>query len=400
VRMNWKKRLSVWSALTLLSFMLMPVLAAQAQITTESFGLTGNIITTLGDTPDQFSYVLDGGAETPFPATGTITLALDISVPHTFVPVPKDGYTAKVDDDIPGIDCTDVTLVVGTPGFCRITFEEIVATTTTTTTTSTTTTTTPVPKTAKHGKHTDLNQCRSHLDPNLNPDADLRIGTTLEGDALSQPHLGKPITLTNMNLGLDIPSSLIQQGIDLDLLGAGTAVPSVATTVVGATNTVESSHTFSTSSSPTVKTAKVPVSAAYPKGLKALPLKVTIGLPSTTWTPTSDSGDVFFSQKSLKIVSRLSLPGIGKVVVTFTCVPSTNGVFVAVGAKGEPGPIPPGPTPSGPGGSGGPTTDPGVGSNELPRTGGTPWPLIVVAAGLIDLGIIAIAASKRRRALH
>ena len=60
MRKNWKKRLGVWSALTLLSFTLMPVLAAGEQVTTEQFGVTISILGPTGAQPPEFSYQLNG----------------------------------------------------------------------------------------------------------------------------------------------------------------------------------------------------------------------------------------------------------------------------------------------------------------------------------------------------
>jgi hypothetical protein len=206
----------------------------------------------------------------------------------------------------------------------------------------------------------------------------------METFATPQPHLGDPISLTGTKATLTIPAELLQLGVDAGLIHNGDQIPSTVTIVVGGSNTAQASHTYSVTQSVTIVLA----------GGKAKPLVATVNLPDTSWTPTG--GDVHFTQKSMKIVSRLNLPGIGKVTVTFTCDPRTAAEFVALGETGAPEPPAP---PGGPGPSGGPTggPDPTVGSNELPRTGSTPWPLIVVAAGLIDLGILAIAGSRRRR---
>jgi hypothetical protein len=76
-------------------------------------------------------------------------------------------------------------------------------------------------------------------------------------------------------------------------------------------------------------------------------------------------------------------------------------LFVALGATGAPATTGGGggTTPPSAGGPGDTTTGGPVvtGAQELPRTGSNPWPLVVVAAGFIDLGMLAIAGAKRRR---
>jgi methionine-rich copper-binding protein CopC len=390
VRKNWKKRLSVWSALTLLSFMLTPMLAAHAQVTTEKFGITASVITTIvGDTPDTFSYQVNGGPETPFPANGTIQLDLDVTGTYTITPVAKAGYTATVGDDIPGVDCTDATIVVGTPGFCFITFEEIVAPTTTTTTTTTTT----EPRTTTSGGEgqvtientaEDTNRCGTVLVPDIQPPGNTDIKAVTHTFASPQPHRGDPISLSGTDLTITIPATLLQLGVDAGLIHNGDQIPSTLTYVVAGSNTAQGTHTYVVNQSVTINLV----------GNKAKPLTAHLNFPDTIWTPTG--GDVRFTEKSLTIISRLNLPGIGNVRVNFTCTPRTAAQFIAVGETGAvQGTLPPatgGPGPTGPGG-----TDPTVGSNELPRTGSAPWPLVIIAAGLIDLGFLAIAGSRRRR---
>ena len=117
----------------------------------------------------------------------------------------------------------------------------------------------------------------------------------------------------------------------------------------------------------------------------------------------NDTSNVFFAQKSLKIVSTINLVSAGlKVTATFTCVPSTAAQFVGVGATGT---LTQPPTPSTGGGGGGgggsgdttPSSGLAAGATELPRTGSNPWPLLVLGAGLLAVGLAAIDAAKRRR---
>ena len=411
MRGNWKKRLGVCGGLTLLCLTVVSgalVSQAGAQVVTGDFAVTGQF---LGASvpPIDFSFNVNGVPQA-WASNGTSHLVLPVDTTYTITPVDHPGFTVAVREDIPGVTCTNVTLdpEPAPAKFCLITFTPIVVTTTTTATTTTTTlpptTTTGKPgQTTAHGSHTDSNRCRVHLDPNINPDANLRIGVTLASDASPQPHFGDPITLSGTTVALAIPAGLLQQGVDLALIKNGDQVPSVVTMPITGSSTTEQSHTFVIHATATIKTVPVPVSTAFPKGVKALPLNVTLALPDTHWTPVSGTADVAFAQKSLKIVSTLQLPGIGKVTVNFTCNPNTTASFVALGATGVPTTTTPvtlaPPAGSGGGGAGGATAG-GLaagGAQQLPRTGSSPWPLLVVGAVCIDLGMLAIAAAKRRR---
>jgi hypothetical protein len=368
-------------------------MAANAQVVTGDLLIRVNVDNTGGGLLERadFAYQVDGAAATNWPLSGIVLVPLDVSVPHTVAPVPQTGYTFADNGN-----CTDVSVNASAATLCLITFTFIPPATTTTTTTTTTTvpqttTTPPVGQTTVHGSDTAINGCTLHLNPPLQGDSTPNVTVTLASDASPQPHLGDPITLSGTTLGLGIPASILQAGVDANLIKGGDKVPSTATVVVAGSNTVEQTHAYSVQQTATIKVV----------GGKAAPLNVKLSLSNTTWTPVNNTSDVLFTEKSLKIVSTLSLPGLGEITATFTCAPKTTLLFVALGATGAPATTGGGgttPTSAGGPGGGGTTGGPVVsGAQELPRTGSNPWPLVVVAAGFIDLGMLAIAGAKRRR---
>jgi len=166
-----------------------------------------------------------------------------------------------------------------------------------------------------------------------------------------------------------------------------------ATLVISGQNTVEGTHSYVIAQTAVIKVV----------GGKAQPLVATLPLPSTSWTPVNGTSNVFFFQKSLKIVSTIKLVGTAvTVVATFTCTPTAGQPFVGVGAETAlVQPTTPSTGGSGGGGAPGDTTATGglatPGATELPRTGSNPWPLLVVGAGLLALGLAAVDGAKRRR---
>jgi hypothetical protein len=377
----------------------LPVLAASAQTATAEFDVQVKVNNGSAGTAqkEDFAFSVNGGAPIQFSPIGTNPLILDVPGPYSITAVDHAGYTSHLDEDISGITCTNVTLDAAqtTNPFCRISFTFIEPETTTTTTTTTTTqpvttTTGQQGQTTIPGHGSDLNACNTVLVPDLQPPGNTNITVTFDTMASPQPHLGDPITLSNTSVTLNIPASLIQLGVNAGLIKNGDQVPSTVTVKVGATNTTEQTHSYVVN-----QTANIVV-----KGTKSQPLTAHINLPDTHWTPTGATEDVIFSQKALKIVSHLNLPGLGAVSVTFTCTPRTTAVFAALGATGAVTVTQPtGVTtpPSDGTGGGGTLGGQASGASELPRTGSSPWPLFVVAAVLIDLGLLAIGAAKRRR---
>jgi len=398
--MSLKRRLGVVGALTLLCLAALPIIGAGAQTTTGEFDVQVKVDNGSAGTAakEDFSFTLDGGAPQQFNPTGVnILTGLDTSVPHSIAAVDFPGYTVTLDENIPGITCTNVTIDPATPAFCRMTFTfiEPITTTTTTTTTTTlppTTTTGKAGQTTIHDSGVDVNNCTVVLDPNLQPPGKSDITVTVATDASPQPHFGDPITLSGTTLTLKIPAALLQVGADAGLIKNGDQVPSTIKLTVAGSDTTEGKHTYSVNSTATIVI----------KGGKAQPLEATVGLPNTVWHPVDGTSDVHFTQVSMGIVSKLNLPGIGNVTVTFTCDPRTSGEFIAVGATGVasttvPPTLPPNTTP-GSGGSGGSVTpQANGGSSVLPVTGSSSAPLFAIGAGLASLGLLALGGSKRRR---
>jgi len=291
---------------------------------------------------------------------------------------------------------------VATPPFCLMTYtfiEPVTTTTTTTTTLPPSTTAPPAGQTIIHGSNTDQNACTSHLEPNLQPDGKTKIGVTLATDASPQPHHGDPITLAGTKLTISVPAALLQLGVNVDLIHNGDQIPSAVTVGIKGLNTVQQTHSYVVNQTAVVSTVKVPVSKTFPKGFKALPLVATVNLPDTHWTPINATSDVAFFETSMKIVAHLKLGTGLAVVATFTCTPTKGLAFVAVGATGVANittPTVP-PAPGLPGGGAGGTGPLANGAQQLPRTGSSPWPLFVVGAVCVDLGMLAVAAAKRRR---
>lgn len=271
------------------------------------------------------------------------------------------------------------------------------ATTTTTVSTTTTsagptTTTVPVPQVKIHGSTADKNNCTSNLDPPVQPPGTLIIGVGLATDGFPQPHEGDPITLSNTKLTVSVPASTLQLGIDAGIIKAGDVIPSTVTLVVTGNGTKEGSHTY-------VIAAK---STIVVKAGKAQPLTSTVALPNTTWTPLNNKNEVSFAEKSLLIVAKIDLTssGIGILTVTFACTPGSAPTFLALGAQGTAIPTTSTlATTSSTSTTLAPTTAtaPHVLTTRLPRTGSTTAPLLILAAILIELGLLTIAAATRGR---
>ena len=395
MRNERRKRLGALGAVLLLTTLLGAAFAsvASAQVVTGQFLVKVTVQNGSGGTQEKtdFAFTLDGGAPQNYPLSGIVSFNVDASVPHTFLAVDFPNFTPSYDSH-----CANVTVTPGTPIICNIleTFNEPITTTTTTTTLPPISTTTAGEGTHPvSGSYKDTNKCTSHLNPELQPDGHPAITVTMSATAAPEPHHGNAITLSKTKAVITIPAGLIQTGVDVNLIHNGDKVPSVATVVIAGQNTVEGTHAFTIGQTATI----VVING------KAQPITASLPLPDTSWTPVNDTSNVFFAQKSLKIVSTINLVSAGlKVTATFTCVPSTAAQFVGVGAEGTlTQPTTPGTGGGGGGGTPGDTTGTGglatPGATELPRTGSNPWPLLVLGAGLLAVGLAAIDAAKRRR---
>jgi hypothetical protein len=349
-----------------------------------------NLVTDSGGVlqyPD-FSFQVNGAPPIEFAAGGTNQLFLDPSQTYTITEVPPSppvgtpGYTTTYDN------CTNITLDVNQVTTCVITNDDIApATTTFSTTTFVPQSTTTIPgakQVTVRRSATDENNCNFKLDPEVQPAGTTKIKVTLASDAFPQPHLGDQITLSNGVGTVTVPPGLLQVGVDAGLIHDGDTVPSDVTLVVAGQNTNPPSHTY---------TAHV-VAVIRVIGGKAQPISGTQPLDNTTWTPVDKNADVLIAEKSLSIVAHVTIPGLN-ITTTFSCT-SSAAPFVALGATGNPG-VPEGGT----GSSGlGPTSQSAGGgatpsSNELPRTGTSPWPLVIVAAFCIGLGLAVTGVPRR-----
>jgi len=218
------------------------------------------------------------------------------------------------------------------------------------------------------------------------------IPITFTTDAFPSPHLGDPITLSKASITLAIPQELIQAGVDAGLVTDGLTIPSTAKFVLAGSNTVEGKKTFTVSGSVKAKVV----------GGVASPVVSTIALPDSVWHPKNDTDAVLYSEVSANILSKLNTVALGTVNATFDCTPSGNGQLVGVSGQGEALPTTTTVPTTDPGtvttlGTTTPPTDPGTtGSGTLPRTGASAVLLLVISAMLIDVGLIAVGAGRRR----
>ena len=407
---TWKKRLGACGGLSLLCLTALagaPALAradtgsaAPADSATAELDVANRLITDNGNPAqrDDFAFQINNGPVTQFSLSGTNVFFLDPSQTYTITGVPKDGFTTTYSTQF---TCVNVTLDVNVPHLCQIINNDIPPPTTTTTTSSTTTTTTlPAPTTTRavgqtqiHGSGTDVNNCTLVLDPALQPDSKSDVTVKLASDASPQPHLGDPIALSNTSADLSVPAKLIQTGVDVGLINDGFKVPAHITLVLSGSHTAQQTHTYSIDA-----TATIHVKPGGAHGT-ALPLALSLQLPDTSWTPVNATEDVLFSEKSLTIVAPITLNPQLSVLATFKCSPASEAPFVALGATGTPVTVvlgAAGTTSRSPTATAGPAATAGA-STELPRTGFDPWPLLVISAICIDLGLLAVAGTKRRR---
>lgn len=401
MRCDWTKRVGAGIAVALLSLSVVALNAVPAAASaaptgvasaapTAELDIVNNLVTDSGGVlqPGDFIYQINGGPQTNFPTGGVVQLFLDSSQTYTITEVQEPGYTTQVQN------CTNLTLSVSTPTVCTFTNDDIPPTTTTVATTSTTafvpSSTTTIPGATQktvHSSAADVNNCTSVLVPQLQPNGTTRITVTVASDAFPQPHRGDPITLSNTTLGVQIPAALLQLGVQANLIHDGDVIPADIALVIDGHNTTPTSHTLNVSTSATI----------HVKNGQALPLSATLPVPATKWTPTDKTATVFFVEKSMTIVARLTLPSIGLITVTFTCAPSHGPSFAALGANGA-AVLPTtttntlGTTPTAPSAAAA-----AAAAAQLPRTGFDAWPWVGLGALCVALGLTATHGARRRR---
>jgi hypothetical protein len=262
-------------------------------------------------------------------------------------------------------------------------------------------TTTTVPQTVQgevFGTGTNVNPCTTKLNPSLAPlivDSPTTVTITISSKASPQPHLGQTITLSDTSVTVSVPPTLLKIGYEKGVLTNGEVIPSTLTLVVGATNATPATRSFVKKASPKL-VVNDPTPSDPANGDETIAaLTVTSALPSTTWTPTSNTADVIFSEKSATIVAGLTIGGTA-FTDTITCAPhAPANSFVAVGATGSVTTT----TNAGVGVQAVTTTTAAPAAGTLPFTGSKNVALwLVLAAICLDAGIVLMVGTKRRAA--
>jgi hypothetical protein len=264
----------------------------------------------------------------------------------------------------------------------------------------TTTTTVPVQQIKISGSGTNANTCSTlaYLDADetkspLTEPGTAAMSVTISTDAFPHPHKGDVITLSNTKLTLTIPADLIQLGVDFGLVTDGMQIPSHVTLVLAGSNTTEGTRTIEFDRTVTVNLVEGQAQAITTSG----------NLPNTTWTPDDPNTEVIFSEQSLFVSSAINI--LGGVTAEFDCDPTGGPLqFIGVGAQTAELPttttLPVTVTTAGATATTVAAAAAGGGSTTLPRTGGSILFWLAVSAMLIDLGIVALTAARRRGALQ
>jgi hypothetical protein len=312
-----------------------------------------------------------------FNASGTTSIGLVNSGTYS---ITEDQHAGYIEDYS---QCSDLTVDYQNPQVCAIgnTFDPH-----TTTSQSNTSTTAPGAKQVNiHGSTSGSNSCLEQLSPKLQDDTNANIQVTVSADAFPNPHEGDPIKLTNTNVSIATPASLIQLGVDAGIINAGDKIPDQVTFVIGGASTKEVTRTFKFT---VVLTIVV-------KNGQAEPLVVKAALPDTTWTPSNSTDPVFFAEHSLILVSKITAPALGGAVTsTFSC-PTPN-AFAFLSLAAQPGQIATSTT-GGSGGSGGGSTGSTATPGVLPVTGTSVWLWVAPGVLFIYLGLLAIGTTARKR---
>ncbi len=267
-----------------------------------------------------------------------------------------------------------------------------VAAATTTTVGPTTTTTVGLTQTSLSGTSNDTNNCSGSIDPDIlkQGTTSSKVGVGVATSAFPQPHKGQPIKLTKTAVTVSIGGSTLQAGVlpgDAGLKN-GDQIPSTLSVVIAGSNTTEGTQTVTGTGTATVKIVN---------GI-AQDLVGTTTLTPTTWHPKNATDPVSFSEKSMHIVSKITIATL-TVTSTLSCTRSGAATIAVLSAQGA---APPTTTPTTAAATpvtaaAATTTTVAAAANTLPRTGANGVYLLIIAAALVDAGAALLLLTRRRR---
>jgi LPXTG-motif cell wall-anchored protein len=244
-----------------------------------------------------------------------------------------------------------------------------------------------------HGSATAPNACTNTFLPPGALFPSSTIGVTVSSDAGPQPlHDLDPVTLSNTTVEVIVPAGFLQPGVDAGIYGDGQTYAVAVAPVIAGSDTVEATQEFEQTTTTTVHVVD---------GL-VLPLTATVQLPDTIWHPAISGRDIFFSEKSVRVVIEIDLlSAFGPVTLTSECAALREVVFIALGAplclatQADPCTIPTTTSPPESTVVNQSTTTPG--GTTLPRTGSSSGYAVFVALSCIAGG--ALLLIRRRRNL-
>jgi len=261
---------------------------------------------------------------------------------------------------------------------------------------TTTSTLPPIEQVKIHGSASVVNNCISALRPaiSLVPDTPSSVTVVIGSDADPQPHLGDPITLSKTTVTVKVPGDLLVQGYNFGIVTNGEVIPATLSLTINGSNTTEGTHTYPLIHSSPKVVIHDPDGVPGTKDETADPLSVTSSLPNTTWHPKDASKSVFFSEKSAIIKATVPIGDVNY-TDTQTCNTPNAPAFVALSASGvEP------PSTVGTQGSTAAATTTTVAvtaaATTLPRTGASVVLWLVIAAVMLDLGVVAVVGTRKR----
>jgi hypothetical protein len=291
---------------------------------------------------------------------GTVHAAVPPATLPTMVPGPSNTITQVT---VTGVPASTTTTIAG-------------ATTTTTAAPTTTTTAPPVPV---NGSATYQTSCTNTVQPKAAPST---LIFTLAATAPDKATAGQPLVVSKQHWQVIVPGSLLTTGINIGLVKPGDTLQGSAVAMLKATNTIQGSVT-----SPSIPVSIGPIKVDPSTG-QASSLATGFAVPDMTFTPTG--GTTVFSMGTT--VFTIAIPPIK---VTFTCTPKTATPLLTTTVTGKiaipvtttAGKVATPVTVAG-------TTTSGAGGT-LPRTGASRvWLLLALAFLLIDIGGIALTASR------